>query len=410
MIARVVLLVAAASSPALAQRAIVVSPDGAHRTIAAGVAAAHEGDTVAIRAGLYREPTVVVDKRVVLTGDPGAVIDGEGKRALLLVTADDVTVRGLTLRNVGVSFIEDRAALKVSHARGCTIEGNRLENTFFGIYLADVSDCRVVDNVIRAAATRETESGNGIHLWTSRRIAVVGNEISGHRDGIYFEFVHDSDIRGNTSARNLRYGLHFMYSDGCRYVENTFRANGSGVAVMYTKGVTMTRNRFVDNWGAASYGLLLKEISDARLERNVFSHNTTALLADGANRIVAVGNDFAGNGWALRLDASTIDGEFSGNNFSANSFDVATNSRSPSTKFVGNYWDDYRGFDLDHDGRGDVPHHPVRLFSVIVERRPAALVLMRSTFTTLLDAAERVVPSLTPQVLVDSAPAMRRLP
>ena len=90
MIARVVLLVAAASSPALAQRAIVVSPDGAHRTIAAGVAAAHEGDTVAIRAGLYREPTVVVDKRVVLTGDPGAVIDGEGKRALLLVTADDV--------------------------------------------------------------------------------------------------------------------------------------------------------------------------------------------------------------------------------------------------------------------------------------------------------------------------------
>lgn len=410
MTMRLALLLLIASTPAVAQRIVVVSPNGVHRTVAAGVAAARAGDTVAIRAGLYREPTIVVDKPMVITGDDGAIIDGEGKRPLLLVTADDVTVRGLTLRNVGVSFIEDRAALKVSHAKGCTIERNRLENTFFGIYLADVTDCRVTDNVIRAAATRETESGNGIHLWTSRRITIVDNEISGHRDGIYFEFVHDSDIRGNTSTRNLRYGLHFMYSDGCRYVDNTFRANGSGVAVMYTKGVTMTRNHFVDNWGPASYGLLLKEISDARLERNVFSHNTTALLADGANRIAAIGNEFTGNGWALRLDASTVDGEFRGNNFIANSFDVATNSRSPSTKFVGNYWDDYRGFDLDHDGRGDVPHRPVRLFSVIVERRPAALVLMRSTFTTLLDAAERVVPSLTPQVLVDSAPAMRRVP
>ena len=38
------------------------------------------------------------------------------------------------------------------------------------------------------------------------------------------------------ATRNLRYGLHFMYSDGCQYVENTFRHNGSGVAVMYTQG------------------------------------------------------------------------------------------------------------------------------------------------------------------------------
>lgn len=326
------------------------------------------------------------------------------------MTADDVTVRGLTLRNVGTSFVDDHAALKVTHARGCVIERNRIEDAFFGIYLADVTDCRIANNVVRAAATRETEAGNGIHLWTSRRITIAGNEISGHRDGIYFEFVHDSDIRDNTSTRNLRYGLHFMYSDGCRYVNNTFRQNGSGVAVMYTKVVTMTGNRFEDNWGAASYGLLLKEISDARLERNVFSHNTTGLLADGANRIVAIGNDFSRNGWALRLDASTVDGEFSKNNFTGNSFDVATNSRSPSTKFAGNYWDEYRGYDLDRDGTGDTPFHPVRLFSVIVEQRSAALILMRSTFTTLLDAAERVVPSLTPQVLVDSTPAMRRLP
>lgn len=394
---------------AVAQRQLDVWPDRGLRSVGAAVAAAHNGDTVVVHAGLYREPQIVVDKRVAIIGDGAPVLDGEGKHAILLVTADDVTVRGLVLRNVGTSFVEDRAAIRVNRARGCVIERNRLENAFFGIYLANVTDCRVSANVIRASATRETESGNGIHLWTSRRITIVGNQVSGHRDGIYFEFVHDSDIRDNLSTGNLRYGLHFMYSDDCRYVQNVFRHNGSGVAVMYTKRVQMTGNRFEDNWGSAAYGLLLKEISDARLERNVFAHNTTGLLADGANRIVAEHNEFVGNGWALKLEASTVDGRFERNNFSENSFDVATNSRSPSTTFANNYWDTYRGYDLNRDGVGDVPHRPVRLFSMLVEHNPPALILMHSAFVELLDGAERLIPTLTPDALVDARPIMRRI-
>jgi nitrous oxidase accessory protein len=179
---------------------------------------------------------------------------------------------------------------------------------------------------------------------------------------------------------------------------------------MYTRRVQMTGNRFESNWGSAAYGLLLKEISDARLERNVFSRNTTGLVADGANRLVADRNDFVGNGWAVRLDASTVDGALTRNNFIGNSFDVATNSREPSTTISGNYWDAYRGYDLDRDGVGDVPFRPVRLFSMIIERHATAMILLRSGFVQLLDAAERVLPVLTPATLADARPAMRRLP
>ena len=406
-VGRALFLVPCAVTALGAQRSIFVSPGGAVRTIAAGVAAARDGDTVVVGAGVYREPQIVVSKRIVLAGAGDPVLDGQETHGLILVTADDVTVRGLVLRNVGTSFVEDRAAIKLEHVHGCTIDHDRVENGFFGIYLADVTDCRVTSNVIHGQARRETEAGNGIHLWTSRRILIADNRISGQRDGIYFEFVHDSDVRRNLSTGNLRYGLHFMYSDGCRYVGNAFVHNGSGVAVMYTKGVEMYDNRFADNWGPAAYGLLLKEISDARLEGNVFTHNTTALVADGANRIIATHNEFTNNGWAVRLEASTVDGRFERNNFVSNSFDVATNSRSPSTTFAGNYWDEYRGYDLDRDGTGDVPHRPVRLYSVLVEQQPASLILMRSTFATLLDAAERVMPSLTPDGLADARPAMR---
>jgi len=110
----------------------------------------------------------------------------------------------------------------------------------------------------------------------------------------------------------------------------------------------------------------------------------------------------------VRLEASTDEASFTHNNFTGNTFDVASNSNLQSTTFAGNYWDDYGGFDVDHNGVGDVPHRPVRLFSMIVAQNPPAIILMRTPFVRLLDAAERVIPALTPEALEDDTPAMRR--
>jgi nitrous oxidase accessory protein len=304
--------------------------------------------------------------------------------------------------------VEDRAAIRVGEVKRCRIERNVIDNAFFGIYLAGAEGCRVAENVLRARRATEDSSGNGIHLWTARDVDIVGNRIEGHRDGIYLEFTHDSRVSGNTSTRNIRYGLHFMYSDDCRYERNAFVANGAGVAVMYTRRVAMERNRFEESWGSAAYGLLLKEVYDVSLVGNAFAGNTTGLAADGATRLMARGNVFEKNGWAVRLLASSQDVSFADNIFAGNSFDVATNSRGSSASFAGNFWDEYRGYDLDRDGRGDVPHHPVRLFSMIVSANESALVLLRSPIQSVLDAAERAFPTLTPEGLKDASPRIRR--
>ncbi|HEY9514927.1 MAG TPA: hypothetical protein VIQ74_04535, partial [Gemmatimonadaceae bacterium] len=121
-------------------------------------------------------------------------------------------------------------------------------------------------------------------------------------------------------------------------------------------------------------------------------------------------NDFNGNGWAVRLEASTQDGRFTRNNFLGNTFDVVTNSRTLSSTFSGNHWDSYTGYDIDRDGIGDVPHRPVRLFSLLAARVEPSLILLRSAFVDVLDAAERVLPALTPELAIDPQPLMRRLP
>jgi nitrous oxidase accessory protein len=389
---------------------IIVDPEGEIRTLTEAVLRAADGDRIYVKSGLYREGTIVIDKAVEIIGEGYPEFDGENQHEVIKVTSDNVTIRGIKVANVGVSFIDDKAAIKVEEVRGCVIEDNVFINNFFSIYLAKAADCRITNNDIRAFSERESFAGNGIHLWYSRDITIENNYVSGHRDGIYLEFVHYATITGNTGENNLRYGLHFMFSDNCVYTRNTFRRNGAGIAVMYTKNVVMTENRMEFNWGPASFGLLLKDINDTHVHNNVFYKNTLGIYSEGSNRVKIENNDFVENGWAVRIWASSSDNLFTRNNFINNTFDVATNSKQNFNMFTGNYWSNYNGYDLAGDGFGDVPYRPVRLFSYIVERYPASLILLHSLFISALDIAERIIPTLTPETLVDDNPVMRRIP
>ena len=79
-------------------------------------------------------------------------------------------------------------------------------------------------------------------------------------------------------------------------------------------------------------------------------------------------NRFDANGWGMKVQASCMDNTITRNNFAGNSFDVGTNGTLVLNSFDHNYWDKYGVFDLNKDGTGDVPFHPVSLYSLIVEK------------------------------------------
>lgn len=380
--------------------------------IARAVMGAMSGDTLRFHAGVYGEHDIVIGKSLTLLAAQGdeqkVIIDARLKgTSIFFIRANGVTVRDLALRNVPISYMNDNAAIRAEGVRNCTVENLRIDNALFGLYFATSANCRVAGNVLRATKGNESSSGNGIHLWRCDNITVERNDVQGHRDGIYLEFNRHAVVRGNTSQGNMRYGLHFMFSDSCAYEDNTFRQNGSGVAVMYSRFVRMTGNRFENNWGAASYGVLFKDITDSYMARNRFFKNTTGLYAEGVNRTIIEWNEFSENGWAVKFLGSSADNIFRFNNILGNSFDVTTNSFDNQNRFIHNYWSRYEGYDLDRNGLGDVPFRPVRLFSVLVEQQQSALVLMHSLLVNILDLAERVIPSMTPEALVDVAPSMK---
>lgn len=380
-----------------------------HTTITAALESAEVGDTVLVNPGTYREGPLVIDKTITLSGVGWPVLDGELQHAILTVKADRAVVRGLVLRDPGRSHVRDVAAIMVEDVGGCLIEHNRVENAFFGIYLARATACEVRDNLVTGNAENQTYSGNAIHVWSGYDIVIEDNIVTGHRDGLYLEFASGSQLRRNVSRGNLRYGLHFMFTNDSVFEGNEFTANGAGVAVMYSKRITMIGNRFVDNWGASTFGLLLKDIDDSRVAGNLFERNTSAVYVDGSNRTDLEQNEFIANGYALRVLSNSMGMTIRHNNFLSNTFDVITNADRSYNAFLENYWDAYQGYDLDRDGVGDVPYRPVSLFALTLESYPQSMLLLRSPMTQVLEYAERLLPLVTPKAIEDDRPLMGRI-
>ena len=386
---------------------IIVGPNQAVHSLKKAIEMARDNDTLLLQNGIYKEGSIVLTKSLTILGQNYPVLEGEKKYEILLISGNHITIKGLKFQNSGYSSMNDFASIKLINASYVTLENNIIVNAYFAIHISNSTYTTVSNNIITGSPSSEQLTGNAIHLWKSNHALIENNHVQGHRDGIYFEFVTESLIRNNLSEKNIRYGLHFMFSNDDTYQNNIFRNNGAGVAVMYSKKVRMENNSFEQNWGPSSYGILLKDISDSHIEHNTFYKNTVALHLEGTSRIDIKKNSFKENGWAIKVQASCEDNNFYQNNFYGNSFDVATNGSISLNNFYNNYWYKYEGYDINKDGIGDVPYHPVSMYSMFVEENPNALMLLRSFTVQLLDKAEKAIPSLTPENLIDNKPMMK---
>ena len=367
------------------------------------------GDTVLVYPGIYKERNILLQKSITLKGVSFPVLDGENRYAILSVKTNNATIQGFKFQHTGRSEIRDLGAIMIYDSYQVSAVNNVVDDANFGIYVQNSKNCTIKDNSITSYGKDELQSGNGIHCWRSDSLIIIGNKIKGHRDGLYFEFVKHSLIWRNVSTRNVRYGIHFMFSNHNTYIANIFSSNEAGVAVMYSKHIHMYNNHFLDNWGDAAYGILLKDITDSDISGNYFTKNTVGLHMEGCSRIKLYKNIFNRNGWAVKIQASCDNNDFALNNFLSNTFDIGTNGSLVLNTFTGNYWDKYEGYDLKRDGVGDIPYHPVSMYSMIIDSNPAALMLFRSLIVTLLDKTEKILPGVTPENLKDGKPVMKQL-
>lgn len=365
------------------------------------------GDHLELRSGVHLGP-VTIGTSVSVVGEPGAVIDGGGNGRVVTVDAPDVTVRGLEIRNSGgLLETEDSGIFVTQKGDRAHIEGNRLIGNLIGIYLKGPDSARVSGNRVRGRQDlRLNERGNGIHLWNTPGSIVEDNEVLGGRDGIFVTTSKRNIFRRNL-FRNVRFGVHYMYTNDSEVSSNRSQGNHLGYAIMYSSRIRVIGNR---SEGDRDHGILLNYTNRSQFTGNsVTGGAKKCVFIYNANRNSFRDNRFEGCGIGIHFTAGSERNAISGNAIVANRTQVKyVGSRHVewSDKGRGNYWSDNLSFDLNGDGRADQPYKPNDLVDQLVWRHPSAKLLLTSPAVQLLRWAQSALPALFPGGVTDSAPLM----
>lgn len=381
----------------------------------ARIDAAPRGTTLEVGSGVHLGP-VVIRGPLAVVARPGAVIDGQGAGSVVTIEGDDVLFRGFVVRNSGRQVTEEAAGIKATGNRH-RIEGNVVTNVYFGIHIGAGSHTTVQDNVITPGVSHGARPGHGISAWNLNDSHVLRNQISKARDGIYLSFT-DRVVVASNVVTQCRYGLHSMYSRNARFEHNEATGNLLGAALMMSDRLVLRGNRIQQHReGSAAYGVLLKDIGDLVAEDNQILANRVGIYAEGvpsntARQAVFARNLIAGNGVGIALQSNAAL-TMTGNRIADNLTDVRPLGKQLSSGMRwsqdgrGNSWGQYRGFDADRDGIGDVPYTQHDAMDALVRRNPLVQAFLYTPAHLALEAAARMFPLYRqPPVLVDDRPLM----
>ena len=380
----------------------------AHRTspLQARIDAAAPGATVEVEPGAY-VGDLVIDKPLRLVGRGRPLLAGSASGSVVRVRAGDVAIEGFDVDGRrGGNLGRDTAGIHTAAPR-TTIRDCRVREALFGIYLREAHDAVVEGCLVQGIPGLDPgEKGSGIHVWNTERFRLERNEIVGVRDGFYIQSSHHGLVRGNT-ARDVRYGLHYMFSDDNVFEDNTFEGGDAGTAIMYSNRIAFRRNRFVRNRGFASVGLLFKTCEDVVAEDNLIADNARGIFMDDVYRGTFRRNVVAGSDAGVVLYQGAADNRFEDNAFVGNMTPLSLVGRRTDTVFLGNYWSGNEEPDLDGDGRSDRPYRLSSVFDHFRGNLTAADLLSDSVAASALAAAERAFPVLAPVAVEDARPRVR---
>jgi nitrous oxidase accessory protein len=433
---------AGSALPALAERIVVSSGDNLQEVIDR----AADGDVIVLKAGEHRGP-ITISRRLTVEGEPDAILLGSGRGSVVTVSAPEAIVRGLTIRGSGTDLEKMDAGVFVEKtAKGALVEGNRIEGNLYGIYLHGAEDSIAKGNtIVGIEEGRMNEAGNGISVWNATGAKVLDNDIRFGRDGIYVITSKRNVFSGNR-FRDLRFAIHYMYTNDSEISNNVSVNNSVGFALMFSSRLKITGNV---SEGDRDHGLLFNYANASQITGNMVlgrlqpaerwisagtrakddkEHGLPATdtheIAQGADarpgptKCVFIYNAnqnrfrdnwFEGCEIGIHFTAGSERNEMVGNAFVKNRNQV----KYVSTRYLdwskdgrGNYWSDNPAFDLNGDGLGDSAYRPNDLVDKVLWTAPQAKVLMNSPAVQVIRWAQAQFPALLPGGVVDSKPLM----
>ena len=382
------------------------------------------GDQIVLSKGIY-QGNFVLPQSIELTGEKGAVLDGQNKGHALQISQPLTYVHHLRIQNWGDDLTDMNAGIFVAKSAATSrIEHNYLHGGGFGIWVDATPDVQIISNKVEGDLNlRSSDRGNGIHLFNVKGLLAQDNEVWHTRDGIYIDTSNGNKLIGNY-LHDLRYGVHYMYSYHNLVQDNFTYQTRTGYALMQSKFLTVIGNRSKND---ANYGILMNYITNSTIQNNRVEgiQNTrnphmqqSSSQAGLEGKALFIYNSlfnkirdnlFAESDMGIHLTAGSEDNVISGNAFISNKEQVkyvATRKQDWSAEGVGNFWSDYLGWDMDGDGIGDVEYEPNDSVDRLLWKFPSAKLLLNSPAVETLRWVQRQFPVLKSPGVVDSHPLM----
>jgi len=382
-----------------------------HGVLQAAIDSAHSGDTLVLTTGIYTG-SVNIHRKLTLLGNQSSVIDGEGSGHVITVSAADVLIKDLKIQHSGDSLVDENSAVFITaEADRARIESNHIENSLIGIYLKGPDSAIISGNVIVGSRHhRMNDRGNGIYLWNTPGSIIKHNDIRYGRDGIFVTTSRNNVFHDNR-LRDLRFAIHYMYTNDSVVTNNVSINNDVGFALMFSNHIQAKANQSI---GDRNRGLFFNFANYSVIEGNRVSGGTEkCVFIYNANFNQINNNTFEDCQIGIHFTAGSERNEIFANAFINNRTQVkyvGTRHIEWSKNGNGNYWSDNAAFDIDGDGIADQPYKPNDLVDQIVWRHPMAKLLLNSPSVKLLKWAQSEFPGIHPGGVMDSYPLMLPLP
>lgn len=382
-----------------------VAPGG---DLQATVAQAAAGDVVEVQRGFYAV-NLRIDKPLTLRGIDRPTLSGGGQGDTIRVTSTDVLIEGLIVRDSGTSLKEQNAGIYLQPgAHRAVVRRCDLTYNLFGLWIEKANDVRIEHNVITGLRDlNSAQRGNGIQLYNTQGARIVGNHIGFVRDALYVDVSHHAEFRGNR-LHHSRYGTHYMNSYHNLWEDNDSYNNRGGLALMEVRNQVVRRNR---TWGNADHGIMLRTMQDSVIEDNVVADNDRGFFIYDVEYVTLRRNLVVNNRVGVHLSAGSTRNQVVGNDFIGNREQVRyVGARDEPwgrpEPGQGNHWSNYRGWDRNGDGVGDVAYEANDLVDRLQWRHPIVKLLMGSPAVEALRILAQQFPVLRVPSVVDQHPAM----
>lgn len=363
------------------------------------------GDVVELQHGMHRG-NLRIAKPLTLRGLQRPTLSGELRGDTIRVTAPDVRIEGLIVRDSGDSLLDQNAGIYLAPgSHRAVVTRCDLVYNLFGLWIEKADDVRIEHNLIVGKRDyASSQRGNGVQLYNTRGARIIGNHISFVRDALYVDVSHDAIFRGNR-LHHSRYGTHYMNSYRNLWEDNEAYRNRGGLALMEVRDQTVRNNRA---WGNSDHGIMLRTLQDSVIEGNVVAGNARGFFIYDVEYATLAGNLVVDNRVGVHLAAGSTRNAVEGNDFIGNREQVRYVGARDETWGAGrgNHWGNYLGWDRDGDGRGDVRYEANDLVDRLVWRHPSARLLLASPAVQALRLVGQQFPVLRVPSVVDPKPRM----